>query len=215
MLNDILAEVKRLLKEPADNNGHWSENELVRRINQAQRDFCMRTYCILKTAALTFDDINKAYLKPDNCLKIKTILYDGKRLKGTTQDEADALAGVGKLPIKWRELDGHNWGSSEYIQYYVQNFKNVLLCPNAYNPNKSLTCEYFSLADDMSQPAAGAFNGADFLQEYETALICRAVYLCMLEDQNEIYREYDKLYKEQTALYFAQNRQEDNLESFK
>lgn len=46
-LSEILAEIKRSLKEP-DTGGHWTDSELTRRVNLIQADICRKLKCCLK-----------------------------------------------------------------------------------------------------------------------------------------------------------------------
>jgi hypothetical protein len=208
--SEILAEIKRTLKEPANKPGHWSDSELLRRANLAQSDFCLRTQCISKTQILEIDNSEQKYLKPQRCAKITTLLYKGERLKATTEDEADALAFNGVIPLRWRENSTHS--ASPF--YYVQEYRHIILCPHIINAGQPPSVKYYSYAGELIDANSMPFDAIDYLQEYAQSIIDYVLYKCFLEDKAEVYVEYKACYNDCILKYRRQIEQPDKLESF-
>lgn len=181
--SQILAEIKRTLKEPAT-GGHWSDNELLTRANLIQTEIVRATKCIIKTVTVPAN--NGSFAVPADLIKICDVVCEDKRLYGTTVDQLDADYEM--CGCVWRELEG------EPKRYY-QDFNVIRLFPQ----NSSVTSvkvRYFGLADSMVNAADVPFNNVEWLQDGSQAIIDGVVFRCLLEDDDNRYQTYLALYKE-------------------
>jgi len=199
--SEILAEIKRCLKEPTT-GGHWTDAEYLRRANAIQDDICMKTFCLEKTADLVYDG-GIRYAKPAKCFKIKEVLFNGKtkRLTGITSDELDLRAKFGEQD--WRSTIGEP-------NYYFQDGVNIGLYPLSANSATTdiVTMKYYSTPTAMKTTSSVPFDGLDSLTGAIQALIDGVVYRCMLEDQNELYQVYKQEYN--TAVILLKNQMGSN-----
>ena len=198
--SEILAEIKRCLKEPTT-GGHWTDAEYLRRANSIQNDICMKTFCLQKTATLVFDSGTSSYAQPTNCFRIKEILFNDKRLNGITADELDLRAKFGEQD--WRLTEGEP-------DYYFQDSTKIILYPlsTASATTDIVTIKYYSTPTAMTTTSSVPFDSLDSLTGALQALIDGVVYRCMLEDQNELYQVYKQEYN--TAVILLKNQMGSN-----
>jgi hypothetical protein len=179
----------------------------VRRVNLSQKDVCVKTLCIKKEMQLIFDYEAQKFLKPEKCIKIYKLLYNGQRLKGATDDELDAAAFNGQIPKNWRE-------GTNLALFYIQDFKHIEIAPRPADlENARVKAAFFSWAKDLT-PGAESFDGVDYLREFSQVLVDAVVYKCLLEDQNQFYAQYKTDYNDGLSAMLRAFRQEDNWESF-
>ena len=181
--SEILAEIKRTLKEP-QSDGHWSDSELLTRANLIQTEIVRATKCIIKTQTISVN--NNSFAISSDLMKIIDVTCNDKRLYGTTIDQLDA--DFETSACVWRELEG------EPKRYY-QDFNVIKLFPKDSSVT-SIKVRYFGLADKMVNTTDKPFNGEDFLQDQCQTIIDGVVFRCLLEDDDNRYQTYLALYKE-------------------
>ena len=184
--SEMLAEIKRSLKEPAT-NGHWSDSELLTRANLIQTEIVRTTKCIIKTQTVSSN--NNAFAVPSDLIKIIDVVCQDKRLYGTTVDQLDA--DYEKSACVWRELEGNP-------KKYYQDFNVIKLFPQESSIS-SVKVRYYGLADNMVNLTDKPFNNIDWLQDGCQAVIDGVVFRCLLEDDDNRYQTYLALYKEGMA----------------
>ena len=199
--SEILAEIKRTLKEPAD-GGHWSDSELLTRANLIQTEIVRQTKCIIKTQTVTVN--NGSFAVPADLIKICDVVCNDKRLYGTTVDQLDADFEMSSCT--WRELEG------EPKRYY-QDFNVINLFPQDSSIT-SIKVRYFGLADAMAGSSDKPFNGVDWLQDASQTVIDGVVFRCLLEDDDNRYQTYLALYKEGIKNIKDKLAVDDKLEFF-
>jgi len=204
---EMLIEIKRSLKEPENVDGHWKASELLRRANLAQSDICKKTFCIKKEEVLAFDEDAKKYIRPKNCYKVKQVLFDGRRLKGTSEEEADMLAFQGKFPTHWRE-------GEHFPLFYILDYRHIRLCPNNIDTSEKVEIEYYSIADNMVDTSDNPFDSIDYLQEWSQLIIDYVLWKCLLEDKDDRYVEFKSEYVSGLRDMQKMFSQEDSFESF-
>ena len=183
-LSEILAEIKRSLKEP-DTDGHWTDNELIRRVNLVQADICRKTEFLHKKADISFNTVGKNYPIPADCLKVVSVVYENKRVVGTTAQQLDDKCLFKSK--KWREETGEP-------EIYYQEFNVINLVPKPINA-QNITLYYIGVADNMVNDTDKPFNNIEQLQSVSQAIIDGVIYRCMLEDGNiAISDRYKNLY---------------------
>lgn len=207
--SEILAEIKRSLKEPEDKEGHWKDSELLRRANLVQADVCKKSFCIRKTDTLTLDTTVFKYPKPQRCINIVEVLFNNIRIKGTTEDQIDSYAIAGRsTKTKWREVIGAP-------VCYIDDYTDIFLYPNPQDATAILEMTYYSLADNMTTNDSLPFNNLSFLEDEAQLIIDGVLMRCFLEDKDDRYSVYQKLYKDGLVILISKLRSApDNLESF-
>lgn len=183
-LSEILAEIKRSLKEP-DTGGHWTDSELTRRVNLIQADICRKTEVLLKMATVNFNAVAENYPIPADCLKVVAVVYENKRIIGTTAQQLDDKCLFNSRI--WREATGEP-------ETYYQEFNVINLVPKPTNAS-DITLHYIGVADDMVNSTDKPFNNTEQLQSASQAIIDGVIYRCMLEDGNiQLSDRYNNLY---------------------
>ena len=201
--SEILAEIKRCLKEPTT-GGHWTDAEYLRRANAIQNDICMKTFCLQKTATLVYDSGTSSYTRPANCFRIKQVIFNDKRINGVLADELDLRAKFGEQD--WRTLIGST-------NCYYQDGAKIILFPLSATSATTdvVTMKYYSIPTAMTTTSSVPFDGVDYLVNVEQALIDGVIYRCMLEDQNEFNTTYKQEYN--TAIMLLKNQMGSNSDA--
>lgn len=182
--SEILAEIKRSLKEP-ETGGHWTDSELLRRANLIQADICRKTELLLKTNTVSFNAIAENYSIPADCLKVVAVVYENKRLMGTTAQQLDDMC-IFNSKV-WREETGEP-------KAYYQEFNVINLVPKPQAAS-DITLHYIGVADNMVGSTDKPFNNTEQLQSASQAIIDGVIYRCMLEDGNVALSDrYNSLY---------------------
>lgn len=182
--SEILAEIKRSLKEP-ETGGHWTDSELLRRANLIQADICRKTELLLKTGSVSFNAVSGNYPIPADCLKVVAVVYENKRLIGTTAQQIDDRC-IFNSKV-WREETGEP-------KTYYQEFNVINLVPKPQTAS-DIKLHYIGVADNMVNSTDKPFNNTEQLQSASQAIIDGVIYRCMLEDGNVTLSDrYNSLY---------------------
>lgn len=159
---ELLAEIKRTLKEPEFRDGHWRASELLARANEVQRDICRQTLCIRKRDILEFNDETGKIPKPAKCLNIEEVLFlpsnsdERVRIEGRREKDLDNLERLGKIGRDWRNERG-----TPIV--YVQDYVDLILYPNPYQPLPKPP--KFNYAIYLSDKTDGVWNASVFSKE--------------------------------------------------
>lgn len=76
LASEIITDVRRELLEPQA--GFWTDAELLRHLNRAEKDFVNRTRILEDTASLSTTNGVMDYQLPDNWVSAKLVLYNSK-----------------------------------------------------------------------------------------------------------------------------------------
>ena len=183
---NILAEIKRGLKEPTV-NGHWSDADFLRRANSGMRRVVRLTGCMrtTDTSDSTVIGTNK-YAKPNKCLRLMRVYYKdvGNKLYPTTVTGLDLKVSLGDISDPWSD-------ESDEPTHYCQNEEIgfFFLYPNP-DAVETLGKEYLLRPDALVNGGDTPFNSLDYMEEYHELLVEFVLWKCMVEDQNDIFKEH-------------------------
>ena len=208
ILSEIEAEIFRSLKEPSS-GGHWTEAEILRRINIGQRKVVRITGCL--EAVFTAPTVvgQAPYAKPTKSLRTRRVYYgdSGKRLYPTTSSDLDIMADTGKIGSPWSD-------EQDEPTHYFETPRNIYLYPKP-DAIETFGIECLLRPDDLVNPTDTPFNAEPFMEDYHDALVSFVLWRCLLEDGNELFKEHkqdfiDSLMSIKTDL----KRKEDSLGTF-
>lgn len=180
-LRDILAEIKRTLKEPPT-GGHWSDAELTRRVNIGQKKIVRHSDCLQTTTTILSVAEQGVYNKPANFLKIIRITYNKNRLIGIPVADLDIWSG-GVASRVWQDDIGT---PTNYIEYPT----NFLLYPKPAANGDTIQIEHILKPNPLTLPDDIPFNGVEYLEDYRDLLVSFVLWRCLLEDGNQLYGEH-------------------------
>lgn len=180
---DILAEIKRSLKEPAT-GGHWSDTALIRRANIGQRKVVRLTSCMEASWEAATVANQREYSKPLLCLQVLRGYYQyaGKRLWPITTADLDLYASTGKISSPWTDTVGTPTN-------YYETMRNVWFYPIPDSSGVTFGIEGIIRPDDLDAdvPTGIPFNNEPYMIDYHELLVSFVLWRCLLEDGNELY----------------------------
>lgn len=97
-VQDILARVRDTLADPRAER--WSDDRLIRLIDEAQLDICMRAKLLRTKASLTVVDGIAEYQLPDDLIQLDRVTLDNKRI------ELIGFSALDTLKYDWQEDRG-------------------------------------------------------------------------------------------------------------
>lgn len=181
-LRDILAEIKRSLKEPASGVGHWTDSELLRRVNIGQRKIVRYTDCLQAKTNINSISGEPNYNKPANFLKIIRVYYGKNRLFGVPVADLDIWSAEMRGQV-WQDIVGN---PTHYIEYPDK----ITLYPKPISSGDSISIEYVVKPNDLVYVDETPFNGVSYLEDYHDLIVSFVLWRCLLEDGNQLYAEH-------------------------
>jgi hypothetical protein len=163
---EMLAEIKRSLKEPENRDGHWKSFELLRRANEIQREIARQTLCLKKDLSIEINPETLSFPKPSDYIKVYELIYNDKRIEGRSEKWIDNEIGT----TNWRAQSG-------FPMFYYIDYDKIFL-------------KYFAFAEDLVNENDKPFNAVGFLQNASQTIVDGVLYRCFLEDANPIYQEH-------------------------
>lgn len=177
---EILAEIKRTLKEPPT-GGHWTDAELLRRANIGQRMIVRLTGCLTGAETILSVSWQGEYDKPANILKIIRVSYNGKRIYG--------------IPISDLDTTIPNWQENIGIPTnYYETFTKIGLYPKPNATGEPIVVEGVIKPNDLTTGTSVPFNAVNYLEDYHDLITSFVLYRCLLEDGNQLYTEHKNNY---------------------
>lgn len=179
----IIQTVLKMLKEPTDGSGHYTQAEVLERLNMCQDRVSLRIPDLLRDEDTSLATVtNQAnYTLPSDVGKIISIRVDGKPLDATTEETLDRDSQRGMIMEKWKTDE-----SGEPTQYYTR--KGVLyLFPkpsSAYNA-KAITILHELLLTELTNITTSyPFENISYLKRGQELLIFATVEWLAMEDGN-------------------------------
>lgn len=205
---DILAEIRRSLKEPSS-GGHWTDADILRRANIGQRKVVRLTSCLEAVWTTTTVAGRYSYAKPLKCLRILRVSYKnaGQRLYPTSSADLDIYASTGQIGMPWTDLQGEPTN-------YWENLRYIFLYPKP-NAAETLRIEGIVRPDDLVNPDSVPFNGDPLLEDYHDLIISYVLWRCLLEDGNALYEAHRRdFYEGIASINMDMKRKPDTLGTF-
>lgn len=192
ILSDIEAEIFRGLKEPST-GGHWSESEILRRINMGQRRIVRLTGCMKDTYTATTVVGQSSYTKPTVCLRVERVYYQylGNKLWPISIADLDLLSENGTIDDPWT-------GTQDEPTHYYQSLKNIYLYPKP-DAATTLGVEVLVRPTDLASASDIPFDSLNYMYDYHDLLVPYVLWRCLLEDQNPAFEQHKKEFAEGIA----------------
>ena len=204
----ILSEIQRCLKLPST-GGHWTDAELLRRANIGQRIVCRETDCLQKTTSSSSVSGTGTYDKASDCLKILRVTYDSEKVYGVTREQLDMMAVNGQITAPWQT------DTDTEITNYVEDITSITLYPIPSETGKAVAILHTYAAPDIVDTTDIPFDSKTHIYDYHDMLKDYVVWQCLLEDQNEFYAVYAKMFTGKMAsLKRAMHERPDEMLTF-
>ena len=182
---EILSEIKRSLKEPED-NGHWSDDEYLRRANMIQRTVCRDAECIINVDTSTLSVVDQAtYDKPSNSLRIKSVMYGNTKLYEIEKTELDLGVLNGNLTSPWQEIVGTP-------NTFYQERTEFVVFPVPDTADDVISIISIDQAADLVESSDIPFDDDFDLEDAHELLVTGVLWKCLLESKDKFYSEYKK-----------------------
>ena len=188
-LADILLEIKRSCKEPSV-GGHWTDTELLRRINIKTKQIVRYTGCLQKVdTSTTSVSGTQEYTKPSTCMRLTRVLFDSKKIYNIPISELDGMSAAGAISHPWTDDSGTP-------THYYERIDKIGLYPNP-DSAETITLEYIYSPTDLSTSTDIPFDSVTYLYDYHNLIVFGVLYDCFLEDGNEaMFQEHKKNYQQ-------------------
>lgn len=194
LASEIITDVRRELLEVS--SGFWSDSELLRHLNRAEKDFVSRTHLLEDQAFLTTTVGTMDYELPDNWLSAKLVLFNSK--EDPTDKDAwkrlrpTSLEKMGQENENFLQNDTNTLATPE--QYWIWN-KRVYLYPVPRNSNAGDLYLFFQGKPIPITVLTQSINIDDSLSEALNAYVLwkawsKSKETALAEEQKAIYAEY-------------------------
>ena len=175
--SDILAEIKRGLKEPSS-GGHWTDAELLRRANIGQRRVVRMTHCLKAIdTSNTSTSGTSEYNKPSTCLRLLRVYYkySGQRLYPITKDDLDIYATESRVSRPWTD-------DSDEPTHYMDEPSSIILFPKPNATGDAIGMEIIIRPTALAAAGDIPFNAVAFMEDYHDLIAAFVLWKCLLED---------------------------------
>lgn len=175
-LSDIRGQIRNYIDDPSTDiaKQRWTDTEINFQINQAQRDICDITFCIIKSTSINLVTDTTDYTLPTDFYVTERVIYDGD----------DILT---EVTINAQDRDEETWivfSSGTPTNYYInkENTKIGLYpVPSAKAAVPNLDVWYIAVPTDLSSDSSVPFNSITKLYAYHHLIIYYVVGHILLE----------------------------------
>jgi len=184
---EIMKEIFRGLKEPYGDSGHWSKEEILRRMNIGQLETVRLTDCIPTSYTAPTEVGVQEYSRPNTCMRLDRIWYKtkGQRLYPLDTTDLDLWAIEGRISKPWTDNSG------EPANYYVRgSFIGLYPKPDIVETFGVEGIRRPDILELASISAQIPFNGKMLMYDFHNILVSYVLWKCLLEDKDEYYKEH-------------------------
>jgi len=196
LASEIIQDVRRELLETS--GAFWSDAELLRHLNRAQRDFINRTRILEDTAFLTTTVGQMDYQLPENWVSAKLVLYNSKE-EETDKDSWNrltptSLEKMGQETPNFLATETDSDLQADPAKYFIWN-NRLYLYPAPRNPKDGDLYLFYKAKPIEITSTSQSIEVDDSLSEGLNAYILwkawtKSKETALAEEQKSIYAEY-------------------------